>query len=122
MAALTATACGQAVDAGACGVWLTAAAVAAAWLIPTRGKLVGHQGVDVAWQFIAIAAWAAIVTGYALARWTVVTAPIKATIRTWAVATAAFKAGAVAAVLALGSRLAASAGPATAARGRWTTA
>ena len=81
---LTAAACGQAVDAGACGVWLsTCIAIAATRLIATS-KLVGHQGVDVARQFITIAARTAITSGCVVTRRALVTAGVKTTF--WATA------------------------------------
>ena len=71
--ALATAACRQAVDAGACRVGLTAStAAAAARLVAARGELVGHQGVDVARQFVAIATRTALCAGCALAGWAVV--------------------------------------------------
>jgi hypothetical protein len=58
--ALAATASRQAVDAGACRVGLATGVVAAARLIAARSKLIRHQGVDVARQFVAIATWATL--------------------------------------------------------------
>ena len=45
----------QAVDAGACGIRLTATATAAAVATgcTLTSKLVGHEGVNVTWQLIA---------------------------------------------------------------------
>jgi len=70
--ALAATASRQAVDAGACRVGLATGVVAAARLIAARSKLIRHQGVDVARQFVAITAWATLAAGCTLARRAVV--------------------------------------------------
>ena len=93
MAALTATACGQAVDAGACGIGLTASAAAvAARLISARGKLIGHQRIDVTGQLIAIAT-GATVTARCILAWRAVVAPVvKTTFWAGSVIAAAFKA------------------------------
>ncbi len=93
MAALTATACGQAVDAGACGIRLPARATAvAARLISARGKLIGHQRVDVAWQLIAIATGATVTARCILAGRAVVASVVKTTFWTGSVIATAFKA------------------------------
>ena len=93
MAALTATACGQAVDAGACGVGLTASATAvAARLISARGKLIGHQRVDVTGQLIAIATGATVTARCILAGRAVVASVVKTTFWTGSVIATAFKA------------------------------
>jgi len=89
--ALAATACCQAVDAGACRVRLATRGVAAARLIAARGKLVGHQRVDVAGQFVAIATRASLTAGWALAWGTVVASVVKAAFWAWAVVAVAFK-------------------------------
>ena len=93
MAALTATACGQAVDAGARRIRLTARTTAvAARLIAARGKLIGHQRVDVAWQLVAIAT-GATVTARCILAWRAVVAPVvKTTFWTWTVVATALKA------------------------------
>ena len=98
--ALAATTCRQAVDAGACRVRLTAsAAVAAARLIAARSKLIRHQGVDVAWQFVTVTARTAITTGRVAARWALITTGVKTAFWTTAFAgsfatfSAAVKAG-----------------------------
>ena len=93
MAALTATACGQAVDAGACGIGLTASATAvAARLISARGKLIGHQRVDVTGQLIAIATGATVTARCILAWRAVVASVVKTTFWTGSVIATAFKA------------------------------
>jgi hypothetical protein len=89
--ALAATASRQAVDAGACRVRLATGGVAAARLIAARGKLVGHQRVDVARQFVAIATRATLTAGWALAWGTVVASVVKAAFWAWAVVAVAFK-------------------------------
>ena len=98
--ALAATTCRQAVDAGACRVGLTASATAAAArLVAARGKLIRHQRVDVARQFVAVTARAAISTGRVVARWALITTGVKTAFWTTAFAgsfatfSAAVKAG-----------------------------
>lgn len=99
MATLTATTCSQAVDTGACGVRLPPCiAIAATGLVAT-GKLVGHQGIDVAWQFVTVTARTAISTGRVAARWALITTGVKTSFWTTAFAgsfatfSAAVKAG-----------------------------
>ena len=93
MAALTATACGQAVDAGACGIRLPARATAvAARLISARGKLIGHQRIDVTGQLIAIATGATVTARCILAGRAVVAPVVKTTFWAGSVIAAAFKA------------------------------
>ena len=93
--------CGQAVNAGACGIRLTTGVTAAASrLVAPRGKLIRHQGVDVARQFVAIATRATLTTGRALARRAVVAPVVEPAFWARAVVAVAVKTRCVAAVLA----------------------
>lgn len=94
---LAATASRQTVDAGARRIGLPASAAAAATrLVAARGKLIRHQRVDVAWQFVAIATRATLTAGCVLARRAVVAPVVESAFWARAVIAVAVKAWRVA--------------------------